>query len=90
VKHELLCEGKHSEWFTGYSGGPSFPVAPNSVADYVITFKPTWVGKISGTLFISITETGDALEYELEGISTQPLAIQHFSLQVKTRERKKL
>mgnify|MGYP003729673793 CR=1 FL=1 len=79
VKHTLHCEGKHSEWFTGYSA-PTFPVAPNSVADYVITFKPTWVGKISGTLFINITETGDALEYEIEGIATQPLAIQHFSL----------
>ena len=78
--HQLVVHGeKNHNWWEGMPDHNKFVVPKNSTGQYIVQFKPHWVGNLDATLTINIQATGDILEYQLKGISTQPLASQHYT-----------
>jgi hypothetical protein len=53
---------------------------------FLLTFKPTWVCEVTGTLTLKNESTKEEYEYELKGIGEEPLAEDHIVLSCKARE----
>jgi hypothetical protein len=54
--------------------------------NFVLNFKPTWVGVTTGLLTLKNESTKEEYEYELKGIGEEPLAEDHIVLNCKARE----
>lgn len=54
---------------------------------YALTFRPEWVCDVKGQLVLYNTGTNETYEYELLGISEDPLAEEHVVLRCEAREK---
>eukprot|EP00941_MAST-03F_sp_MAST-3F-sp1_P000816 g816.t1 len=75
--------------FTGSStfDGPGTLLVPaKSVANYDLTFSPTWVCKEDANLTLFNQPTGDTFSFRLNGIGEEPLAEDHVTIDCKARD----
>lgn len=76
----------------GFYGPKDLTVPPKKEgapgkAFYPLTFKPNWICNVSGMLNLRNTTADDKYEYSLTGIGEDPVAEDHFKIQVKARSR---
>jgi len=62
-------------------------VKKKATENFSLTFKPTWVCEVKGTLILKNESTKEEYEYELKGYGEEPLAEDHIVLTCNAREK---
>jgi len=69
-----------------FSGPRELVVPALSTEQYPLRFKPTWIGEYLGELSFTISNSNEANTYRLKGISEEPLAEGHVTIDCKARQ----
>jgi len=77
---------------SGFLGPKDLSVPPKKdgipgKATYPLTFKPTWICNVEGSLNLRNTTADDKYEYSLTGIGEDPIAEDHMKVVCKARSR---
>ena len=70
-----------------FTGPAELTVYPGTPASYPLTFTPTWVSEVTGTLTLTNPRTDDRFVYDLRGVGEEPLAEKHLVLEASARSK---